>query len=205
MDELKKLLGLPADASEADIITAVRSLTGKSDDVTAAKNETVATIAKALGVSLDAKAEHGAIQQELVAAVKAKLEGGESLAGRVTTLERDNAELRKRAQRAEFEALISGPEHAGKIPPAQAELFFGIFARDRKEFDAVLSAMPKQVGGNAALIAGGAQAGASDGDKPVFLRRIDEVKARDKCSYLVARRTAMKEFAADYAAYTKHN
>jgi len=176
MESIARALGLAPGAPEEEILAAIAKL---REGGTAAGAATVAKIAAGLGVKADSA-------DTLLTALKARGDEATALSGRVAALEKANAELAEKAARAEFDQLCSSEEHFGKIPPAKADTFFGVFKRDRKEFGEILGTLTRQVGRTSELQGhAGGSGGAASGQHPYEQKIAETVLAR-KCTRLEA-------------------
>lgn len=162
MDEIAQALGLAAGASLAEILAAIKELgTGgrklggdggggggnggyqQGSTTSAQEGATVLKIAAALQLG-------GGIQDVdgLVAALRKSPAAPEvvtALRQQVDAQQKAIAELTSANQLAAFRAVIHGPEHAGKVPPADEAQYFELFCTRRQLFDTVLANTPTKV------------------------------------------------------------
>lgn len=154
MDQIKQLLGLPAEATDEQVVAAIKQLLQGKEEATAATRKSV-LVALCSALDIDPAED----VEALVTAAKAKYaEPPDAAAGVVTALKTQVAELqtqvsglRESNARVEFDALLARREHAGKVPPADLDKYFGIFRSDRALFDTILGNMTPKVAAQSVL------------------------------------------------------
>lgn len=217
MDKIKQLLGLSADASEADVVSAVEKALKKESGGTVPGGGSGGGDGFGGGSvalqSLATKLDLGEVPDEnaLVLAVRTKIAAAAkpdaTILERMAKLESDNAALRKKADEAEFETICSSGAGAGKITPGMKPHFKELFHANRKQFDSILSTLPVIAGGQSELEEGDAAGESKPGDanRHPYLQKIDATVLERKCSKLEAMQIVQKEQPALYQQYMKRS
>lgn len=175
LEKLRKILGLAEDADQAAVCAAIEKAVdgakGKDDGETKA----LASVAKALGLSEDAKAEEIETAAASATAKAAQAgKGGDALA-RLAKLEEQRA-----TEKAE--ASVDAAVKAGKLTPAQRDWALGYAAKDPEAFAAFVEKQP--------VIAAGA--GLPPGDPP----KGGEGLTADELAYCRSRGIKVEDFKA---------
>jgi phage I-like protein len=126
LDTLKvtQALGLGEDAGDDAVLAAISGLK--------ARDAGMATVAQAAGLAADAKAE------DVVTAIQAAGEGGDTIVTLNSQLQALKAERAAEKAQAKVDAAIEG----GKIAPAARTEFLAICAADPDRFDRLMAATP---------------------------------------------------------------
>lgn len=159
MDELRAALGLPEDATEEQILEAVKAAKTKAEEadkprVTARKKgETVnAAIAQALGLPADADeatiiaaAQEAAENADKMDEIRSEFGSLSAQAARASELEKRIKVLEARNASAQVDAILAEATRQGKIAPSEKPSLKRLFANRPDELDELLADRPKNL------------------------------------------------------------